>query len=153
MQLKPLYTVRFIYPQGWQVELKGDAGVEEQHFYFAEGRVEGSIRGAFRAANHPRRRPDGPFLMDLHGFIETEDGALIVLDYRGYGRAYPRGRRQVVGAAFHLSDHERYRRLNDAVCVLAGEVRVPSPPPEPLEQKDVQLVFDVAELVWEPPTP
>jgi hypothetical protein len=89
--------------------------------------------------------------MNMQGFIAADDGALITIDYRGYGRAYPIGRRQVVGAAWHLSSHERYRFLNDVVCTLSGEVRVPVPPPEPLEQKDVQLVFAVCELVWEPP--
>jgi hypothetical protein len=29
---------------------------------------------------------------------------------------------------FHLADREPYRRLNEAVCVCAGEVRVPSDP-------------------------
>ncbi len=152
MQLKPLYSVRFVYPKGWEVRLHGD-GTEEQHFYFAEGHVEGTVAGVFRGANYPRKRVDGPFVMDLRGFIETHDGALIVLEFRGYGRAYPPGRRQVVGAAFHLSEHERYRWLNDSVCVLAGEVRRPLPPPASVEQKDVQLVFDVSELVWEPPKP
>ena len=151
MQLKPLYTVRFHYPKGWEVNLKGDAGQEEHDFFFAEGRLEGGIQGAFRAANHPRRRVDGPFLMDMHGFVETDGGGIIMVEYRGYGRAYPRGRRQVVGAAFHVSDHPDYKRLNDAVCVLAGEVRVPDPPPAPLEQRHVQLVFSVAELIWEAP--
>lgn len=151
MQIKPLYTVRFIYPQGWSVELKGDAGTEEQHFYFAEGRVEGLISGTFRGSNHPRKRPDGPFVMNMNGFIETDDGALIILEYHGYGRSYPAGRRQVVGAAFHFSDHSTYKRLNDSVCVIAGEVRRPAPPPTPVEQKDVQLVFSVDELIWEAP--
>jgi hypothetical protein len=36
------------------------------------------------------------------------------------------------------SEDERYRRLNDAVCAVAGEVR-PS-----------EVVVEVAELVWEP---
>lgn len=151
MQLKPLYTVRFIYPKGWQVELKGELGSEEHDFFFAEGKVEGSIRGSFRAANHPRKRTDGPFRMDMQGFIETEDGAILMVDYQGYGRAYPPGRRQVVGAAFHLSDHESYKWLNDSVCVIAGEVRRPLPLSAPIEQKDVQLVFSVAELIWEAP--
>ncbi len=89
--------------------------------------------------------------MNMQGFIETDDGALIMLDYQGYGRAYPQGRRQVVGAAWHTTDNEKYRSLNDAICAIAGEVRVPSPPPDPLAQKDVELVFSVAELVWEAP--
>lgn len=151
MRLEPLYTVRFHYPQGWEVLLDGSEGKEEQHFYFAEGRAEGAITGAFRAANHPRRRVDRTFQMDMRGFIQTDDGVVIMLEYRGYGRAYPVGRRQVVGVATHLCGDAAYQRLNDAVCVIAGEVRVPSPPPTPLEQKDVMLVFSVAELVWEAP--
>jgi hypothetical protein len=151
MRLEPLYSVRFIYPRGWEVILSGSEGREEQHFYFAEGTVEGAIRGQFRAANYPRRRPDRTFEMDMRGFIETADGAVIMLEYKGYGRAYPPGRRQVVGTATHLSGHEAYRRLNDAICVIGGEVRVPDPLPVPLEQKDVTLVFEVSELIWESP--
>jgi len=151
MQLRPLYVLRYFYPDGWQVDLTGDDGTEEHHYYFAEGRCEGTITGRFRAGNHPRRRTDRTFAMNMQGFIETDDGALIMLDFQGYGRAYPPGRRQVVGAAWHLTSHEKYRYLNDSVCVISGEVRVPLPPPQPLEQKDVQLVFAVQELVWEPP--
>jgi hypothetical protein len=152
LQLKPLYTVRFRYPDGWQVELSGDWGREEQHYDFAEGTCTGGLAGRFRGGNHPRRRSDRTAAMDLQGFIETDDGALIMLDYQGYGRTYPPGRRQVVGAAWHLSDHEKYRRLNDIICVIAGEVRVPpSMPADQVKQADVELVFNVSELVWEPP--
>lgn len=100
MQLRPLYTVRFVYPDGWSVELKGPGGVEEQHYYFAEGRCEGAIAGTFRAGNHPRRRADHSYAMNMQGFIQTDDGAVIMVDYQGFGRAYPPGRRQVVGAAW-----------------------------------------------------
>jgi hypothetical protein len=62
---------------------------------------------------------------------------------RGYGRAYPAGRRQVVATVTHLSHDERYRWLNDAVCVQVGEVR--SRP-----GLGVELVIDTAELIWEP---
>lgn len=65
--------------------------------------------------------------------------------------ASPR-RRQVVGTARHFSEHEAHKHLNDAICVIVGEVRRPDPPPAHLEQKDIRLVFDVAELIWEPPT-
>ena len=42
---------------------------------------------------------------------------------------------------------ERHRML------ISGEVRVPMDIPSgQLKQADVKLVFDVAELVWEPPT-
>jgi hypothetical protein len=69
-----------------------------------------------------------------------------MVELHGYGRAYPRGRRQIVGAVFHLADREPHRRLNDAVCVCAGEVRTPTDP----GQAEPDLVIDVAELIWEP---
>jgi hypothetical protein len=69
-----------------------------------------------------------------------------MMEWHGYGRAYPLDRRQIVGAVFHLADRDPYRRLNDVVCVCAGEVRAPSDP----DQAGPDLVIDVAELIWEP---
>ena len=60
--------------------------------------------------------------------------------------AYPPGRRQIVGSVHHLSDDDRYRRLNDVVCVCVGEVRASTEP----GRESPDLVMDVAELVWEP---
>jgi hypothetical protein len=67
------------------------------------------------------------------------------------------GRRQIVGAATHLSEHERYRWLNDVVCVVVGEVRTIEGDAESRGQAIntirptmVELVIDVAELVSEP---
>ena len=151
MQLKPLYSVRFRYPDAWDVEITGPGGVEEQNFLFAEGLCTGRIAGRFRGANHPRRRTDHTFEMDFQGFIETEDGATVIFDYQGYGRSYPKGRRQVVGAAKHVSDHQNYMWLNDSICVIAGEVRSPQKPAAEIRQGDVELVFEVSELVWEAP--
>lgn len=151
MHLEPLYTVRFRYPEDWDVELAGPGGTEEQHFYIAEGTCSGVLTGRFRGANHPRRRTDRTFTPDFQGVIETEDGAVIMFDYRGYGRAYPVGRRQIVAAAWHTTSHEKYRWLNNTICVGAGEVRVPDKPSEELRQIDVELVIDFSELVWEPP--
>ena len=151
MQLKPLYQVRFRYPNDWAVELTGSAGKEEQHFFFAEGTCTGTLTGRFRAANHPRRRTDLTFVPDIQGVIETDDGALVYIDYQGYGRAYPKGRRQIVGAAWHVSSHDKYKWLNDCICVLAGEVRYPDKPAEEIKQMDVELVCDISELIWEAP--
>ena len=168
MRLEPLYTVRFTYPEGWEIPLSGADGTEQHHFYFPEGRCEGAIVGRFRGANHPRRRTDGAFAMDLQGFIATDDGATIMVDYQGYGRSRARSdalygeaglpeertrhRRQVVGFARHVTDDPRYRDLNDTVCAVAGEVRAPvGVPPAQIQQADVRLVFSVAKLLWEPP--
>ena len=138
MRLEPLYRIRFTYPESWMVTLDGGW---EQHLYLAEGRCEGAISGRFRGVNFPRRQgPDGAYRPDFRAVIETEDG---------YGRAHPPGRRQIVGAIFHSSDADRYRRLNDAVCVCVGEVRAPADPDQP----EPDLVLDVAELIWEPIAP
>jgi len=98
-----------------------------------------------RGANHPRRRVDGTYCPDFQGVIETGDGATVMFDWRGYGRAYPVGARQIVLTATHLCEDERYRWLNDVVCVGAGEVRTRPDGSGP------DLVVDVAELVWEQP--
>jgi Protein of unknown function (DUF3237) len=143
VRLEFLYRVRFTYSGGWGADLSGPDNPEGQFFLSAEGRCEGRISGRFRGANHPYRRGDGTFLPDFQGVIETDDGAEVLFDYRGYGRAYPLGRRQIVASATHLSEDERYRWLNDSLSVGVGEVR---------SQPDgtTELVMEWAELVWEP---
>jgi hypothetical protein len=167
MELKPLYRARFEYPQQWSVEVKGDNGTEEQMFLQAEGTVEGQIRGRFRGTNYPRRRTDKTAVTDFRGVIETEDGAVILFEYRGFGRAHTPehdrvagpDRRQWVATATHLSDDPRYKWLNDVVCVGTGEVGARSGGPVASggglsAGSTALLVLDVAELVWEPtPTP
>jgi hypothetical protein len=144
MKLEPLYRAEFTYPEPWAVDLAGAAGTEGQHFFIAEGHCEGRVSGRLRGANHPRRRTDHTFVPDFQGVIETDDGANLFFDYRGYGRAYPEGRRQIVGSATHLADDERYHWLNDVVCVCTDEVHLRP------DESGADLVLDVAELVWEP---
>ena len=144
MKLEPLYRIRFIYPESWAVGLAGDW---QQMFFIAEGRCEGSITGRFRGVNFPRKEgTTGPFRPDIRAVIEADDGAVIMVELHGYGRAYPPERRQVVGSVFHVADREPHSRLNDAVRVAAGEVRAPGDP----GQAGPDLVIDVAELIWEP---
>lgn len=70
----------------------------------------------------PRRRLDVGM---PHPVLHLHNRRLI--DRRG-AEDVPPGRRQIVGAVFHLSDAEQYRRLNDVVCVRVGEVRArPTP--------------------------
>src|SRR4051794_36671994 len=144
VRLEPLYRIRFTYPESWMVSLDGGW---EQHLYLAEGRCEGAVSGRFRGSNFPRREAaDGAFRPDVRAVIETDDGSTVMFELRGYGRPQPPGRRQIVGAIFHASDADPYRRLNDAVCVGVGEVRASADP----AQSEPDLVLDVAELVWEP---
>ena len=142
MHLEPIYRVRFSYPEEWGVDLDGPDSQQAQFFFVAEGRCDGQIAGRFRGANHPVRRADGTFAPNFQGVIETTDGATILFDMRGYGRAYPKGARQIVVAVTHVSDDARYSRLNDVVAVGTGEVRAPDEAP-------AELVIDVAELVWD----
>jgi hypothetical protein len=114
------------------------------------------LTGEFQGANHPHRRIDKTFAMNMQGFIKTDDGALIMTDYKGYGRSVVTTSakykfRQVVGSAWHVTDNEKYRWLNDSVCAISGEVRRPvDVSPEDVKQGDVKLVFSVPEIVWEP---
>jgi hypothetical protein len=103
VRLEPFYRIRFNYPEGWGTELDGGW---QQHFFIAEGRCEGKLSGWFRGANYPLRRDDGTFRPDFRAVIETDDGATIMFEWHGYGRAYPIGRRQVVGAVC------RHRRVD-----------------------------------------
>ena len=80
----------------------------------------------------------GPFRPDFR--------AVIMVEWHGYGRAYPPERRQIVGSVFHLADREPYSRLNDAVCVCTGEIRASADP----GQAGPDLAIDLAELIWEP---
>ncbi|MCI4344507.1 MAG: DUF3237 domain-containing protein [Thermoplasmata archaeon] len=166
MQLKPLYRLQFVYPRDWEVDIAGPGGHEQQVFLLAEGTVEGRLQGRFHGANYPRRRTDRTAVTDLRGAIECSDGATVLVEYRGFGRAhtpeYDRvagaDRREWVATAFHLSDHENYRWLNDVVGVGTGHVGPPPSPADPPDPRAVpgpqaSLLLDVAELVWEPAPP
>jgi len=150
MRLEPLYRLRFVHTNSWDTHLTGKLGTEEQHFFLADGRCEGRVIGRFRAANAPRRRADAMFTPMFHSVIETDGGATIYLEWRGYGRAYPPGRRQWLVAGVHLSEAPQYTWLNDAIVVGTGEVRW-SDQIDPTDlNASPDLVLDVAELAWEP---
>ena len=134
MRLEPLYRIVFSYPEHYHVD-----GPDFRGYFFAEGRCEGALTGRFRGMNHPRLRPDDVYLPDFQGVIETVDGATLAFDLRGFGRARDYGR-EVVGTIVHSTADDRYSRLNDALCVLAGEAR------------EREILLDVAELIWEPST-
>lgn len=133
MRLAPLYRVEFSYTERYPI-----GGADVGSIFVAEGRCEGALTGRFRGLNHPRLRPDNVYLPNFQGVIETDDGAKIAFDYRGYGRPRDYGR-EVVGTAVHSTGDDRYGRLNDAVAVISGEAR------------DRRITLEVAELVWEAP--
>ena len=146
MRLEPLYRARFTTPESWSVELSGPHGSEAHNLLFAQGRCEGQVTASLRAVNFPRRRADGTLMPDFRGVLETDDGATILFTWTGFGRTRE-GVRQLVGSMTHLSDDERYVRLNDAVCAVTGVVE-----PRP-DGHGLDVVIDVAEIVWEPAPP
>jgi len=144
MRLDPLYRVTFSTPESWSVRLDGEDGSEGQSFLIAEGRSMGRLSARYRAANFPRRRTDGTLTPDFRGVLETDDGAVILIEWSGFARAGANGVHELVGRLTHVTDDSRYAWLNDRQCAVAGEVR----PKAYGEGFDV--VIEVAELVWEP---
>jgi hypothetical protein len=165
VRLDPLYRITFRYPEAYR-------GADEL-LLIAQGRVEGArVSGRFRGANRARRRDDGTFLPDLSGAIVTEDGANVLVRLTGYG--HPEGDPgRVLAALTHSTADERYAWLNEVLGVVAGEVRggrrrrlagadhqegraLPVTPSAPTGRRErgsqvgVEIVLDVAQLVWEP---
>ncbi len=168
MTLESLYRATFTTPEAWSVELEGEHGTEGQSFLIAEGRSEGRVerKGAagllpsfpsqplplrrcwnsarLRGANFPRRRADGTLTPDFRGVLETDDGATILYSWHGYGRKGEGGAGELVGSITHTTGDRRYAWLNTAVCTLVGEVRPREVGP------GFDVVYEVAEIVWEP---
>ena len=104
MRLEPLYRIRSTYPESWAVGL---AGGWSQMFFIAEGRCEGWVTGRFRGANFPLKHgADRPFRPDFRAVIEADDGAVIMVEWHGYGHAYPHGRRTDLGTRRRLTAAE-----------------------------------------------
>lgn len=101
----------------------GEGGVA---FGQGRGTIAGErLHGVARWVNHPRRRNDGAMLPDIRGVITTGDGATILfsMDGRTIWVDTPNGRlgNQLLRVLFEAED-ERYRWLNDIVCVSEGAV-------------------------------
>jgi uncharacterized protein DUF3237 len=144
VQLQPLYRATFTTPERWAVEVAGTHGTEVQDFLIAEGHIEGRLSARLRGANYPRRRADGTLLPDFRGALDTDDGATILFSWHGYARPGAADRKEIVGSITHLTGNQRYAWLNNTMCAMAGEVR-------PRKGEDgFEVVFEVAELVWEP---
>ena len=123
-------------------------------FPLIEGVVEGpkltGKLGAF-GADWGLIRPDNCFELDVRVLIETDDGAHILFDLRGYARPYPEGRRQIVVSGTHTSPDERYSWMNDVIFTGTGEIRPDTGGgPREVHGHAVSFVIDVGQLIWEP---
>ncbi len=129
MRLEHLCVMELAYRQesyGKIVLLKPYHTEEGVGYGEGDGTVSGErLGGTVRWVNHPRRRSDGAMLPDLHGIIRTTDGADVIFSIHGrtgwIGASDDRRGSQVLTAVFEAAD-ERYRWLNDTLCVLEGVI-------------------------------
>ena len=133
MRLEPLSDFRWSYDEVGRVGADGFALARpygsDEGIGYGEGRgtATGRIEGAAVWSNYPRRRTDGRMLPNVRGLITTQDGALIVFEFRGrtiFEGDAP-GRQNLVG--WFESDHESYRWLNDLVCIAEGQISAAGP--------------------------
>jgi Protein of unknown function (DUF3237) len=126
MRLEHLCTFDWSYDRGGERFSDGFtvlAAFGDEGAGYGEGRgpVSGRVSGSSIWSNHPRRRGDQRMLPDVHGLVETDDGARIVFDLHGrsiFTGGGAQGRMVLVGS--FATEDERYRWLNDAMCVAEG---------------------------------
>jgi Protein of unknown function (DUF3237) len=119
VRLDPLCELELAYRN--LVNVKPYGGGDGASYGEGEGTATGErLSGTARWSNHPKRRNDGVYLPDAHGVIETEDGASVLFHMRGrtWFNEEDVGRQNLV-LTFE-SDHDRYRWLNNEVCVAEG---------------------------------
>ena len=143
MRLEPLYTVTFTTPEAWRVEVSADAGIEGRSFLLAEGRSTGRISARYRAANFPRKRADAALVPEFRGVLETDDGAVIPIEWQGLAVLTDSGVPRLLGSLVHTTDGARYCWLNDRVCAVEDEIRPRT------DGSGSEVVFEVSEMVWE----
>jgi hypothetical protein len=125
MQLRELYVIDMHYDVDTLIPEPGTDGSTPGGQFYGElsGSVTGAaVSGSLRASNRARRRMDGTYMPDLHGLIQTDDGAEIFIIHQGYGMPEPVGRRTIVGGGYHQTADERYLWLNSVYVVFEGAV-------------------------------
>src|SRR5713101_209442 len=96
--------------------------------------------------NHPAGRADGTMLPCARGVITTPEGAQVMFDLSGrtvfVGEGTATVGRQLLMTLFE-SEHERYRWLNNTVCLTEGRIE-PLPDREP--RTDTSSCLGVGEV-------
>jgi hypothetical protein len=98
MRLEPLYRIRLPIPRAG-LSISMEAGSRCSLSRRAAVRV--GWLGVPRCELSRKEGAAGPFRPDFRAVIEADDGAVVMMELHGYGRAYPPGRRQIVGTVFH----------------------------------------------------
>jgi hypothetical protein len=99
MRFEPLYTVTYMTPEVWSVEVVADAGIEGRSFLLAEGRSTARLSARYRAANVPRKRADATLVPEFRGVLETDDGATILFKWQGLAVLTHSGMRRLLGSS------------------------------------------------------
>ncbi|MBI4415948.1 MAG: DUF3237 family protein [Euryarchaeota archaeon] len=124
MRLEKLCDMDMYY-RGEGVWLRPFGEKEAAGFGSGDGEVRGErLRGRMVWSNHPRRREDGVWCPDCHGYITTEDGAQILVSIRGYSvrEETPDVRRAILTTVSFQASDPRYRWLNFVIGVGEGEI-------------------------------
>ena len=128
MHLEPLCTLELAYReeslyQGKFVLARPYDSQEASAYGEGDGWLKGDkLQGTLRWVNHPHCRTDGVWLPNLHGVIQTEDEASILFSLQGRTKFRADGKGlQLLNTIFETGD-ERYKWLNDSICVLEGVI-------------------------------
>jgi hypothetical protein len=125
MRLEQLCVMELAYREekaygGMVVMVRPYTGEEGSAYGEGEGTVNGPrLTGKVRWVNHPHRRSDGVMLPNVHGIISTEDGAIIMFSLEGRTVFNDGVGLQLLTVTLEAED-ERYRWLNNTLCVLEG---------------------------------
>ena len=78
------------------------------------------LSGTIRWSNRPARREDGVWLSDIRGFIQPDDDAPVLIEFRGrtMPERTPGEARDVVCSVTFRSADTRYAWVNDVVAML-----------------------------------
>ncbi|MDJ0897764.1 MAG: hypothetical protein QNJ55_03055 [Xenococcus sp. MO_188.B8] len=128
MHLEPLCNLELAYReeslyQGKFVMARPYDSQEASAYGEGDGWVKGErLQGTARWVNHPHCRTDGVWLPNLHGVIQTEDGASILFSLQGRTKFRPGGQGNQILTAILQTGDERYEWVNDSICILEGVI-------------------------------
>ena len=128
MHLEPLCNLELAYReeslyQGKFVMARPYDSQEASAYGEGDGWVKGErLQGTARSVNHPHCRTDGVWLPNLHGVIQTEDGASILFSLQGRTKFRPGGQGNQILTAILQTGDERYEWVNDSICILEGVI-------------------------------
>ena len=111
-----LYQGKFVVARPYESQ-------EAEAYGEGDGWVKGErLKGTARWVNHPHCRSDGVWLPNLHGVIQTDDGASILFSLQGRTKFTAEGKGHQLSNTMLQTGDERYQWLNDSICVLEGVI-------------------------------